>query len=261
MEKPITTDQPSQEEIIEHLHKIATGELPLQTIIETGEKKRLEQAATQDPLTGLLNRRGFEQKLIQLNKIQKRESHYSVEKKEYGEQGHALLVLDIDTFKLLNDTYGHDTGDEILKEVSAFLQSCFRPGDILCRWGGEEFVVLLEDTNVSQCVKRLHKSSTLNNQEAIGLSFPFTLREKTGDHKTVYRVPTVGEPLHDNEKELTLTISFSGGLVSFTPNKDKFEEKIVEADALLYKAKKSGRNNIQVENSAHSKEKSDGNVL
>jgi diguanylate cyclase (GGDEF)-like protein/PAS domain S-box-containing protein len=98
--------------------------------------ENLRHMADHDPLTGLLNRRGFEREL---------ESHLS-RAKRYGATG-ALLLLDLDKFKVHNDTFGHDAGDELLSRLGEHLRSRLRTSDVVGRLGGDEFAVLLPDAN------------------------------------------------------------------------------------------------------------------
>lgn len=86
--------------------------------------------ATTDPLTGLPNRRAAERRLEELAKDARRTG-----------KAHGLIILDVDYFKSINDTQGHDSGDEVLRTIAARLSRAIRPSDLLARWGGEEFVV------------------------------------------------------------------------------------------------------------------------
>lgn len=94
----------------------------------------LEAASMTDPLTGLRNRRGLELALKQFDLL---DQHY------------AALALDTDHFKQVNDQYGHDVGDDVLRYLASVLRECSRPSDVLCRMGGEEFLVLLPDTDAA----------------------------------------------------------------------------------------------------------------
>lgn len=95
----------------------------------------LARAAATDPLTGLSNRLGLAQEAAQLLA---------------DGRSHALLLLDLDRFKPINDTYGHDAGDEVLRAVATRLQTHTRPGDIVARLGGDEFVILLANAPVDE---------------------------------------------------------------------------------------------------------------
>jgi len=92
----------------------------------------VEQMAVTDGLTGLYNRRYFQQALER-----------ELSRADRGGGSLALLLLDIDHFKVLNDTYGHAIGDAVLKKIATVLHETLRKGDVLARYGGEEFVVLL----------------------------------------------------------------------------------------------------------------------
>src|SRR5206468_1484395 len=92
----------------------------------------LEQLAATDPLTGLANRRGCEQAIT---------SEVSRAKRE--RKPLSCILIDIDRFKQVNDTFGHQAGDQVLRELSALLRRSVRAYDIVSRWGGEEFLLIL----------------------------------------------------------------------------------------------------------------------
>jgi diguanylate cyclase (GGDEF)-like protein len=110
-------------------HIVGTG-------IDVTEPRRLEERlrhlADHDDLTGLINRRRFQEEL---------ERHLA-QSRRYGMTG-ALLVVDLDNFKAVNDTYGHSAGDHVLRGVADALRNRLRESDIVARWGGDEFAVLL----------------------------------------------------------------------------------------------------------------------
>jgi diguanylate cyclase (GGDEF)-like protein len=148
--------------------------------------------ATKDPLTKLHNRRfGYDH--IQ-EKIQAHESFY-------------LFLLDIDHFKKINDEYGHTVGDQVLCEVGECITSCLRDNSILCRWGGEEFLVL---------------SAGLSQQEA--QVFAETLVNTVRNHVFC--------------EEISLTLSVGGAV--YLPD-ERLEDVVSRTDAGLYAAKRSGR--------------------
>jgi diguanylate cyclase (GGDEF)-like protein/PAS domain S-box-containing protein len=105
-------------------------------VIDVTERKRLEaqlqHLADHDPLTGLLNRRRFEQEL----------ARHVAAVRRYGAEG-AVMVLDVDRFKRVNDTYGHSTGDRLIADVASVLGARLRSSDVLGRLGGDEFAILL----------------------------------------------------------------------------------------------------------------------
>jgi diguanylate cyclase (GGDEF)-like protein len=100
-------------------------------------RRELEIAAVTDPLTGLYNRRAFIDKAnMELARVRRYKSQFSI------------VLADIDHFKTINDSFGHLTGDEVLRKVSTAIQGGLRRTDVVCRWGGEEFFVLLPDANL-----------------------------------------------------------------------------------------------------------------
>lgn len=121
--------------------EIYGNKLMLCIIHDITEQKRLEQelehAALRDPLTGLLNRRHFYQ-------VTEPEQTHAVSLT----QDYSLLLIDIDRFKSINDLFGHLKGDEVLCALARTLESCARKDDLIFRWGGEEFVLLLPRTSL-----------------------------------------------------------------------------------------------------------------
>ena len=162
---------------------------------------RIQILATRDELTGLLNRRHMMEVLSQHRKRLERSGHHRF----------CLALLDIDHFKRINDTYGHGVGDEVLRNFSKVVQSALRDTDVLARWGGEEFLVLLNDT-----------SPELAN---IGLE---RARAMLADATLVPALPD-------------LKPTFSAGLTAYDET-EALDVCIERADRALYKAKASGRN-------------------
>ncbi len=165
--------------------------------------------ATTDSLTGLPNRRGFELLAGQALQEARRERKPLV-----------ALLLDLDHFKMLNDTYGHQAGDQVLQGFAQNLRDGLRQADIICRWGGEEFIILLKDT-----------SSATAHQ----------LAEKVRNEVAAQRYPFKGVNLH---------VTTSIGLAEMHPE-DALDSLIGRADRGLYRAKQSGRNCVCVEPSGN----------
>jgi len=161
-------------------------------------KRRLEKLSRSDPLTSLNNRAGIEYYLN--TEIMTGELH------EYT----AVALIDIDLFKSINDTYGHDVGDSVLKELAVLLNSSSRIKDCVGRWGGEEFVILWPDMSVDHAMKQAND-----------------LCKKVSSY--VFDIP-------DNTK-----ITISIGLSEINDHTD-FEQAIKSADNNLYLAKSAGRN-------------------
>ena len=165
----------------------------------------VKKMAITDPLTGLYNRR-------HMNEVLSKEFQKA---KRYGGNLSCLMV-DVDHFKRVNDTHGHAVGDMVLKEVATTLTNCLRTVDIVARWGGEEFVILLPATGLKQAQEAAQK----------------VLRAMSS---------TRFEPIKDEP----LTVSI--GISSSSSKKLTTEDMIVNtADEALFEAKRNGRNRIEV---------------
>ena len=179
-------------------------ELNTQLVHEIGERKRAEvalaKAASSDPLTGLLNRRAVIQ-------------HLEYQMVRYPRNGmpFALLLCDLDHFKLINDVHGHNVGDQVLMRVADCLRASVRAQDLVARWGGEEFLLLLPDTD---------------------LNGGLVVAEKLCKH-----VASSGYPVSDEQLHLTLSI----GVTVYVQGRT-LDDCIKSADEALYEAKHRGRN-------------------
>ena len=168
-------------------------------------QQKLEYQASTDALTGLANRRAFttraEQELARANR--------------YGGEL-SILMVDIDFFKKVNDTYGHQVGDIVLKELADILLRALRDIDFAARFGGEEFVVLLPGTNAENALKTAER-----------------LRVLVGDA----RIPL--------QQGGVVKITVSIGVASYSASANNSIEKLIyEADKALYMAKGTGRNKV-----------------
>ncbi len=168
--------------------------------------QQLRHMALHDPLTGLLNRRGLEERLNQLWEVANSES-----------TALGLLVLDIDHFKSLNDTYGHGIGDRVLAESAALIQAALGEAHVVCRLGGDEMVVILPNAP------------------------PAATRASADRILTLFRQ----HQFLTDDQNLRITVSI--GAASITPTvahtADRF---LAQADQALYQAKQSGRNTVCV---------------
>jgi diguanylate cyclase (GGDEF)-like protein/PAS domain S-box-containing protein len=108
--------------------------------------RKLDKLATFDMLTGVYNRRKFEQDMVM-----------AVEKKENYDSPFSIIMFDIDGFKQVNDLYGHKMGDVILQEMASVVKRVLRESDKLFRWGGDEFVILLQETSLKNAFKAAEK--------------------------------------------------------------------------------------------------------
>jgi diguanylate cyclase (GGDEF)-like protein len=166
----------------------------------------LHRQAIRDPLTGLFNRRAMEESFErELARMERRHASLGV------------MMLDLDYFKLVNDRYGHATGDRLLQALANFLTNNLRAEDIVCRYGGEEFIMILpesslEDTKrrAEQLCARAHTIQIMHNQQWIG------------------------------------AVSISIGVASYPLHGQDPVELIHQADMALYQAKANGRNRVVV---------------
>lgn len=170
-------------------------------------EKRLEHLAHYDALTGLPNRALFHDRLL-----------HSLEFARRSEKGLAVMMLDLDRFKIINDTLGHDIGDLLLIEAAKRLQDCLRKVDTVARMGGDEFTVILSDLN--------NDSDAIQIAKTIidALSKPFTLSG------------------HD------CFVGVSIGISSFPTDGNNPKALIKNADTAMYRAKEMGRNTYQIFN-------------
>lgn len=175
----------------------------------------LSRQATHDPLTGLFNRRYLDQIL-------------------YGEIAHArqsdsllgILMADVDHFKQINDRYGHKAGDMMLQSVGALMKSCVRSADIVCRYGGEEFVIVMpgaSESIVGKCAEEIRSKF-----EKSSIKF--------------------------EDRMIQATISL--GVAIYPLHGPNVDEVFINADRALYKAKHEGRNRVMV----YSAEIDSGNI-
>ena len=165
---------------------------------------QMEQLAFYDPLTGLENRRLFKDRLEQ-----------SIKQVRRSKGVMALLFIDLDGFKFVNDSFGHDVGDELLVEVAKRLKQCVREEDIVARLGGDEFTVILSNLNDSK------SASSVAAKIIKSLQFPITVE----DHE--------------------LNISGSIGITIAPTDSMDANELMRHADLAMYRAKANGRNNSQ----------------
>ena len=167
------------------------------------DTSRLSQMACTDPLTGLENRRFFDVT---------GEKDFEVLKRENKEL--SILMIDLDHFKAVNDNYGHDAGDKVLQRVGQSLKGSFRNADKICRYGGEEFLVLL-------------KGSGMENS----LRIADEVRKKIQDLRF---------PEYDD-----LSITTSIGVAHMIPEDSSLKEITLRSDKALYYAKDAGRNCVK----------------
>ncbi len=173
-------------------------------------RSRLEHQSIRDGLTGLFNRHFME---IALEREMRRAARHN--------KPVAIMMLDIDHFKQFNDTYGHEAGDTVLRELGAAMQEAVRNEDILCRFGGEEFVAIFPELSLDMALDRAE-----------------SLRRMV----TEMRVRNRGESL----REITISV----GVAVYPQHADSLEEILRVADRALYEAKHMGRNRVIAAESA-----------
>jgi diguanylate cyclase (GGDEF)-like protein/PAS domain S-box-containing protein len=168
-------------------------------------QEQLREQAVRDPLTGLYNRRYLDATLERELSRAKRNGHTL-----------SLAILDIDHFKRINDNFGHQAGDEVLKSLGAMLRASVRSGDIACRWGGEEFMLVMPHMPVD------------------------TARQRTEQWRNAFA--NIAFALGENATNITLSV----GIAVF-PDHGKDAVTLIQcADIALYQAKSDGRNRVVV---------------
>lgn len=170
------------------------------------DEEEIRRLAFYDPLTGLPNRRLLMDRVRQAMVNSARLSQHG-----------ALMFLDLDHFKLLNDTLGHDVGDELLQQVAYRLRSCVREGDSVARLGGDEFVVLLEGLSESP-KEAANQAEVVAHKILDALALPYSLRGH-GYNST----PSIG-------------------IVVFMEDQETMDDLLKKADVAMYQAKAAGRN-------------------
>jgi diguanylate cyclase (GGDEF)-like protein/PAS domain S-box-containing protein len=176
-------------------------DLRTQLIVNEELRARLEELAVRDSLTGLHNRRLLDD-TIEREIIRAKRSHHNV----------SILMLDIDYFKRLNDTYGHKAGDAALIKLAQFLLAQARADDFVCRYGGEEFIMVMPRLNQEDALKRAEE------------------------------ICRAVSTLEINFEKLALKMTISIGVAQYPDHGNTSEEVIRAADSALYEAKHNGRN-------------------
>lgn len=183
--------------LAEHL-SLALANLSLQ--------EKLKLKSIQDSLTGLANRRHMEEILQrQFFRLFRYNTPCSI------------IMLDVDHFKKFNDSYGHDMGDYVLKELAAYLKKNTRGEDLACRYGGEEFIIILVDTETEAAARKAERMR--------------------GEIAETIAIPYLSEELH---------VTVSMGVATSPHHGRNINELIKAADTALYKAKENGRNRVEI---------------
>jgi diguanylate cyclase len=175
------------------------------------EVDHARREARTDPLTGMANRKALNEKL-----------HVTLNDWQRERQPFALMLIDLDRFKLINDAHGHPAGDFVLKKISSWLREWVREGDFVGRYGGDEFAVLLPGAQLS-----------------VGMDRAETIRRSVAERATQMRV-------HGEQ----ISISLSIGVAAPRPS-DHVESILQRADEALYKSKHRGRNQVHCQEPEH----------
>jgi diguanylate cyclase (GGDEF)-like protein len=185
--------------------RAANNQLELQIREISDLRDQLREQAIRDPLTGLFNRRYLTETLTrELDQARRAGAPVSI------------IIMDIDWFKNVNDTFGHDGGDKMLNALATLLQAHCRSGDIACRYGGEEFVVVLIGTALEIASQRA---------EELRMAFhALVIPHESGNIRATLSLGAAAFPLHGETGESVL----------------------IKADQALYQAKQTGRNRVVV---------------
>jgi len=168
-------------------------------------QEKLREQATLDPLTGLYNRR-------YLIDMMQRE----IARAKREDIPISVAIMDLDHFKDINDTFGHKGGDAVLEAMAELFLSHVRASDIVCRYGGEEFIFLMPGASIDTAAERMEELRKLIEEKAI---------------------------IH-NDKAIPVTVSI--GVASYPIHGDNDESLLLEADNMLYNSKRNGRNQVSV---------------
>lgn len=184
---------------LEEMVNRRTKEVSIKNVLLSEQNIKLEELVSKDPLTQLYNRRAF-YALVETELSRAKRHHFSI----------ALAVLDIDHFKKINDQYGHNVGDQVLRRFADELSLNMRKEDLICRWGGEEFVILLSASTT----------------------------EKVFNH-----MEEVRKKISNMQFDAVNQVTFSTGMSTLREG-EEFKQWFKRADQAMYKAKETGRNRI-----------------
>ncbi|MFK7779753.1 MAG: GGDEF domain-containing protein [Candidatus Gracilibacteria bacterium] len=171
------------------------------------ERKQKNKASLTDHLTALVNRAGID------NEIEKQ-----IELKNRDNTNFSILLMDIDDFKPINDTYGHQIGDDVLQKLATILKNNFRKNDTVGRWGGEEFMIILPSTNFQYAAKKANEIRRL-----------------------------IKDTLSSGIDKIRGKITVSIGVTQIEMKNGNIQKLIRNADIALYKSKKEGKNQVQIQ--------------
>ncbi len=169
-------------------------------LLRARQTQALRTQALTDALTGLPNRRAAELRFVE-----------EIARARRDDSGFAIAVGDLDRFKLINDNFGHDVGDEVLRQSAQVMRSALREGDWIARWGGEEFILFMHHSDVDEAYSTVER----------------------------VRLALKNNPCVTRLGKIEVTASF--GVGSFLPGDTDMSRTLSEADGRLYEAKRRGR--------------------
>jgi diguanylate cyclase (GGDEF)-like protein len=222
----VLLDRTSVERTNEELHTTLAGLKAAHEHIQT-QNVELTRLATRDPLSGSLNRRAF---FDAAHALQRRLAH--------GTRPLAVVMVDIDHFKRINDSYGHSTGDTVIRSLADTLAATVRAQDLVCRFGGEEFCVLLVDADqalAAEVAERLRS----NIESGVGSSVV------VGDGSS----GATGN--HSSTAHTVLRVTASFGVAVGAAGVHTVEQLLDAADQMLYRSKEAGRNRVTLHPGLH----------
>ncbi|MFC0348643.1 diguanylate cyclase [Undibacterium danionis] len=183
----------------------ANQEMENRLLEATEEKTELQELALHDAMTGLYNRRFLDAAIVREITLSEREKRPL-----------AVIMLDLDHFKNVNDQFGHSAGDLVLKALADIMRQTSRESDLICRYGGEEFIAIIPNMSASQAFERAE----------------------------IWRRQLEENSLNYGENEIKITLS--AGIAIYPDHGKSGEELILCADEMLYKSKRSGRNQVSI---------------
>jgi diguanylate cyclase len=191
----------SHEELLNHKKQADEAEAKIRELEK--ELEEVSELVREDQLTGALNRRGLDETLDR-----------ELKRSDRSKAAVSIALLDIDNFKKLNDTLGHQAGDRALQHLTKVIKETLRPADTVGRYGGEEFLIVLPDTGLEAAIEAMQR---------------------------LQRDLTKKFFLHNNERIL---VTFSAG-VALRLEDEQIDDLIARADKAMYKAKQSGKNRVE----------------
>ncbi|WP_299177825.1 diguanylate cyclase [uncultured Neptuniibacter sp.] len=186
-----------------------TSDLQLEIEARIEAEKKLKNLASTDPLTGVMNRRAFDE-----------QAHRELANAKRHGRELTLILLDLDHFKSINDKFGHQFGDQVLIKIAELIQPCLRATDSLCRHGGEEFIIILPETDIHNA-KLIAERLRLEIENAV----------------------------ISNQSDVNASVTASLGVAQWADDEKDILPSIHRADEAMYQAKQEGRNRVVV--SAH----------